>query len=162
MISVVLDANVICSASLRNLLLCLAEDEVFSPVWSDEIQDEWMRNLLKNRPDLKRENIERTRREMDGHFPNSLVRGYEFIIPTLTLPDPDDRHVLAVAIHANTKYIVTSDLDHFPDTVLSHHEIEAVSPEKFVLQLIERAPLPVLEAVKRHRLSLTRPPKTVE
>ena len=162
MISAVLDANVLYSASLRNLLLCFAERRLFCPVWSEEIHDEWMRNLLRNRPDLKRENIERTRRKMDFHFPNSLVRGYEPIITTLTLPDPNDRHILAVAIHAKAKYIVTFDLNHFPSTILLPYKIEAMSPEEFVLQLIGLAPLPVLEAVKKHRLSLTRPPKTVD
>ena len=160
MISVVLDANVLYSASLRNLLLRIAQRRSFFPIWSEEIHDEWMRNLLRNRPDLKRENIERTRMEMDFHFPNSLVRGYEPIISTLTLPDPNDRHVLAAAIHAKANYIVTFDLNHFPETVLLPYNIVVSSPEEFVLQLIRRAPLPVLEAVKRHRLSLTRPSKT--
>ena len=162
MISAVLDANVLYSASLRDFLLCLAEKKLFFPVWSGEIHDEWMRSLLRNRPDLKRENLKVTRRKMEFHFPNSLVRGYESIISTLTLPDPNDRHVLAVAIHAKAEYIVTFDLDHFPETTLLPYKIEAVSPEELVLQLIERVPLPVLEAVKKHRSSLTRPPKTVE
>jgi len=116
MIRSVLDANVLYSASLRDFFLCLAEEKLFFPVWSEKIHDEWMRGLLKNRPDLNRENLKITRRKMEFHFPNSLVRGYEAITPTLTLPDPDDRHVLAVAIHAKAKYIVTFDLDHFGHT----------------------------------------------
>ena len=44
----VLDANVLYPAPLRDFLLRMAEADLFSPKWSDEIQDEWIRNLLKN------------------------------------------------------------------------------------------------------------------
>ena len=118
MISAVYDACVLYSASLRDFLLSLVAPELVFPFWSEEIREEWIRSLLRNRPDLKRENLERTRREMDAHFPRSLVRGYESIIPMLTLPDPDDRHVLAAAIKAGAKYIVTFNLKHYPKTTL--------------------------------------------
>ena len=121
-----------------------------------------MYNLAKNRPDLQWEKLERTRRNMEMYFPSSNVHGYESMTPTLTLPDPNDRHVLAVAIYAEAEFIVTSDLGHFSNTVLSSHKIEAVSPDDFVLRLIQLAPLPVLEAARKHRSDLTRPSKTVE
>ena len=162
MISAVLDANVLYSSSQRNLLLRIAQRKMFFPVWSDEIHEEWMYNLAKNRPDLQWEKLEHTRRNMESYFPNSNVHGYESMTPTLTLPDPNDRHVLAIAIHAEAEFIVTSDLGHFPNAVLLPHKIEAVSPDDFVLRLIRLAPLPVLEAVRKHRSDLTRPSKTVE
>ena len=105
--NVVYDACVLYSASLRDFLLRLATSKLVAPFWSEEIQNEWMNSLLEKRPDLKRENLERTCRNMNFHFPSGLVRGYELITPTLTLPDPNDRHVLAAAIHAKAKYIVT-------------------------------------------------------
>jgi predicted nucleic acid-binding protein len=39
-----------------------------------------------------------------------LVTGHEALIATLSLPDPDDRHVLAAAIHAGAEVIVTCNL----------------------------------------------------
>jgi predicted nucleic acid-binding protein len=162
MIKAVLDACVLYSASLRDFLLRLAIRKSFAPFWSQEIQDEWTRSLFQNRSDLKRERLERTCRKMESRFPNACVRGYESIIPTLVLPDPKDRHVLAAAIHAKAEYIVTFNLGDFPKTILQPYGIEAVPPDKFVLRLIQQAPNPVLLAVKDHRLSLTRPPKTVE
>jgi len=162
MSSAVLDACVLYPAPLRDLLLRLAENNVIVPFWSDEIRNEWMGNLLRKRPDLQREKLERTCREMDSHFPRSLVRGYESIVSTLTLPDSQDRHVLAVALHAKAKYIVTFNLDDFPKMVLEPYKIDAVSTDEFVLRLIQQAPAPVLRAVKNHRLRLTRPAKTVD
>jgi len=162
MINAVFDACVLYPASLRSFLLWLAYFDLFRPYWSEEIHEEWIRNLSLNRPDLLRERLERTRRKMDSQFPHSLVRGYESIMPTLQLPDPNDTHVLAVAILAKAEYIVTFNLDDFPIAVLQPHGIEALSPEEFALRIIDAAPLPVLRAVKKHRLSLTRPSKTVE
>jgi len=161
MIRAVLDACVLYSASLRDFMLRLAGAKVYHPRWSEEIQNEWTRNLLRNRPDLTREKLERTCREMDLHFPNGLVSGHDAIISTLTLPDLNDRHVLAAAIHAQAKYIVTFDLSDFPKTTLRHYGIEALSPDEFVLRLIQKRSDRVLQAVKDHRSGLSRPPKTV-
>ena len=162
MISAVLDACVLYSASLRDFLLNLATRGLIDPFWSEKIQDEWVCSLLRNRPHLKRENLEQTCRNMDLRFPNGCVRGHEAIVPMLTLPDPNDRHVLAVALRSGAKYIVTFNLKHFQKTFLQPYGIEAVSPDKFVCLLIQQVPYPVILAAKTHRLSLSHPPKTVD
>ena len=158
----IIDADVLYSAALRDFLLWLADGQLFTPYWSNEIHEEWIRNLLKNRPELKRENLERTRRNMDSRFPKALVGGYESIIPTLKLPDQGDRHVLAAAIHAEAGSIITFNLKHFPKAALEPYGIEAMSPDKFVLRLIQEKANLVLIATKIHRANLTRPPKTVD
>jgi hypothetical protein len=45
--------------------------------------------------------------------------------PTLTLPDADDRHVLAAAIRAEADVIVTFNLGDFPAETLKRYGIEA-------------------------------------
>ncbi|MBC8122315.1 MAG: PIN domain-containing protein [Gemmatimonadaceae bacterium] len=92
------DANVLYPAELRNLLMHLASMGLFRAKWSADIHEEWMSSLLKNRPDLTRFKLERTRMLMYKHAVDALVDGYEDLIPGLRLPDPDDRHVLAAAI----------------------------------------------------------------
>lgn len=72
-----IDANVLYPALLRDLFLWLAAGGVYSPRWTDQIHDEWMRNVLANRPDLSRAQLVRTRKLMDQVDPDSLVTGYE-------------------------------------------------------------------------------------
>ena len=157
MISAVLDACVLYPVNLRDFLLWLGYSEVFFPFWTEKIQDEWIRNLLKKRPELK-ERLKRTRQRMAIKFPYSCVRGHEPLIPVLQLPDMKDRHVLAAAIHAKAKYIVTFNLDDFPQSVLELHGIETLSPDDFVLRLIRQAPTFVLQATQNHHSDFLRPP----
>lgn len=160
-IDVVYDACALHSASVRDLLLHIAEVGVVRPHWSNEIHEEWIGSLLRRRSDLNRESLERTRRRMDEKYKNSLTEGCESLVPTLSLPDPNDRHVLAVAIHSRSSWIVTFNLRDFPRAVLQPYGIEAVSPDEFVLRLFQQFPRAVLQAANAHRLSLKRPPKTV-
>jgi hypothetical protein len=94
---VLYDACVLYPAPLRDLLMWLALRDLFRAKWTDRIHDEWIRAVIRDRPELKR-NLERTRSMMNAHVRDCLVTGYEPLIETLDLPDPDDRHVLAAAV----------------------------------------------------------------
>ena len=110
----------------------LATAELFRAKWTAAIHDEWMRNLLFDRPDLTRERLERTRSLMDENAPDCLVEGYEHLIPQVTLPDADDRHVVAAAIHARADAIVTFNLKDFPAAELVRFNLEAIHPDDFI------------------------------
>lgn len=156
------DANVLYPAELRNFLMHLALTGIFGARWSPDVHEEWIRNLLSNRPDLTREKLERTRQLMDKAAPDALVTGYERRIAGLTLPDPNDRHVLAAAIQAGASVIVTCNLADFPSHILEAFDIEAQHPDEFILHLLDIAPSLVIEAAENHRKSLKNPPKTKE
>lgn len=156
------DANVLYPAPLRDLLMWLATTDLFRARWTDEIHEEWIRNLLENRDDLTREQLERTRRMMDEHVDDCLITGYEELIDALELPDPDDRHVLAAAIVGRADVIVTKNLADFPDATLAPFGIEAQHPDEFITHLIDLAPARACEAVRACHQNLKRPPKTVD
>ncbi|CAN5724561.1 PIN domain-containing protein [soil metagenome] len=156
------DANVLYPAPLRDLLMHLALTGLFQAKWSDQIHDEWMRNVLKNRPDLTREQLRRTRQLMDEHVRDGLVTGYEDIILTLDLPDPDDRHVLAAAIRGQADVIVTYNLNDFPKETLDTYGLEAQHPDEFITLLLRLDTGSVLEAVKNQRATLHNPSRTPE
>jgi hypothetical protein len=91
-----------------------------------------------------------------------LVIDYEHLIPTLTLPDPNDRHVLAAAIHCSATKLVTSNLKDFPSSILRIHGIEAQHPDDFACDWLERESDAVILAVGKQRKALLNPPKTVQ
>ena len=155
------DANVLYPAELRNLLMHLALIGVFRAKWSADVHEEWISSLLKKRPDLTRDKLERTRILMDQHAVDALVTGYEDLIPGLQLPDPDDRHVLAAAIRGHADVIVTINLRDFPSDIIGPFGIEAQHPDEFILHLLDLAPGAVVAAAENHRHSLKNPPKTV-
>jgi hypothetical protein len=155
-----LDACVLYPAALRDLLMRLAVQMAYQPRWTETIHEEWMRNVLRDRPDLTREQLERTRQLMDQIDAESLVDGYEARVQELDLPDADDRHVLAAAMAAGAAVIVTFNLSDFPDATLAPHGIRAQHPDVFLCGLLEQEPERFLEAVRKHRLSLLRPPQT--
>ena len=158
----VYDACVLYPAPLRDLLMHLALTDLFRARWSDMIHDEWTGNLLKNRPDLTAEQLAWTRARMNAHIPDATVTDFEELIPSLVLPDPDDRHVLAAAIRGRADVIVTKNLKDFPAASLAQYGIESQHPDEFVFRLLGLAPEIVCDAVQRHRLSLKRPPKTID
>ena len=94
--------------------------------------------------------------------PKAIVSGYEVYIPALTLPDPDDRHVLATAIHALASHIVTYNLSDFPESILGYHNVEAIHPDIFLSALFDEKPEEFLHAVYRHRADLKNPPKSIQ
>jgi hypothetical protein len=57
-IIVVYDACVLYPAPLRDLLMHLAMTGLYQAKWTDEIHDEWIRNVLADRSDLKRTQLE--------------------------------------------------------------------------------------------------------
>lgn len=138
----------------------LATAQLYKPRWSAAIHEEWTRNLLADRPDLSQAQLERTQSQMDGAIKEAMVSGYESRINALTLPDPNDRHVLAAAIESGATAIVTFNLKDFPAAATVPYGVVAIGPDDFVLGLYHAAPKDFVETVRRHRASLQRPPKT--
>jgi predicted nucleic acid-binding protein len=144
---VVLDACVLYSALLRDLGTHL-------------IHDEWTRNALKNYPGSQSEQWNRIVELMDRHAGNALVTGFEPLIETLNLPDPNDRHVLAAAIHCHASAIITINLRDFPEAALQPLKIKAVHPDDFLLEVIDSKPEAVLMALRKQRAQLKKPAMT--
>ncbi|WP_454873358.1 PIN domain-containing protein [Paraburkholderia xenovorans] len=157
----VYDACVLYSQPLRNLLMRLALTDLYRARWTHAIHEEWIRNLIANRPDLDRARIYRVRELMDAHVRDALVENFEHLIPAINLPDPDDAHVVAAAVHCGAELIVTFNLKDFPARALSTFNVVAQHPDDFIADLFDLNQAKVLEAMAEHRKSLKNPPKSV-
>jgi predicted nucleic acid-binding protein len=159
--TVVYDANVLYPAPLRDLLLEMARAGEFRARYSAEILDEVFEHIAENRPDLTQEQLGRTRNLMERAIPDVLVTGHMRLVPTLELPDPDDRHVLAAAIVVGAHVIVTNDKSGFPAAALEPYGIEAQKADVFVHHAVDLRPGVVIGALQRMSARLRNPPKTV-
>ena len=158
---VLYDACVLHPAPLRDLLIRIAHTGVAHARWSEQILDECFRGILARRPDLKPEALARTRELMNDAVSDCLVEGFENLIDGLSLPDLDDRHVLAAAIRAGAQVIVTTNLQDFPANALAPYHLEAKHPDDFVVETIDRAPALVAQILTEQAAALKNPPQTV-
>ena len=149
-------------APLRSYLMYLAGNGMFRARWTDQIHDEWQRNVLKNNPDLDPAKIERTKKLMNANVPDCLVTGYEPLIAGITLPDLDDRHVVAAAIKGQAESIITFNLKDFPASELEALGLSAIHPDEFLSDMFELDASACVEAAQKQRQSLKKPPMTTE
>ena len=132
--TVLLDANVLYSKYLRDLLVRLALAGLFCAKWTQEILDEMVDSILATRPNLQRSQLERICELMNQHFRDCLVTGYEPLIDSLELPDAEDRHVVAAAIRCNAAILLTFNLRDFPEDALDPYHITAQHPDDFLIK----------------------------
>lgn len=160
--TVILDACVLYNAPVRDILLQLAFQGLFRAKWTKRIQEEWIRNLLKNRENLKREQLEHTCRLMNESILDCLVDDYEDLAKGITLPDPDDVHVMAAAVKSQAQIIVTHNLKDFPEEILAKYNIEALDPDTFLRSQFDLNSPAFLSCAKTIRARLKNPPKTAQ
>ena len=146
--TVILDANVLVPVYLRDLLLQLAYGEVFRARWTPHVCDEVRRTLVGPRFSQPADRVDRLIKLMHENVLQPMVYGYEPLIDGLSLPDLDDRHVLAAAIASEADTVVTYNLKHFPDAALAEHGVAAIHPDEFLASQIALRPGAALKAAQ--------------
>lgn len=160
--TVVFDACVMYPAPLRSYLMFLANTGLFRARWTEQIHDEWMRNLRINNPSLDPQKLQRTKELMNCHVPDCLVEDYEPLILGISLPDENDRHVVAAALKGQAEAIITFNLKDFPTLQLNHLGLSAIHPDEFLNDMFELNPSACIKAAQQHRQSLKCPPMSVD
>jgi len=154
----VLDANVLYGIEVTDVLLTMATRRLYRPHWSPEILDEVARNLRLRR-DLDPAAIDRRINQMNRALPGASEAPPASLIDEMPVNDKD-RHVLALAVHTGAPLIVTENLRDFPQRLLQHHEVEAVSADDFVLEHVERDPNAMNAVIEAMAVRRRRDPKT--
>lgn len=153
-----LDACVLYPLAMTDALLSLATSGFFAAKWTTRIEQEWMRAIERQRPDLVgRLDVRRdSMREAipDWEVPESA---WSPLVHDLELPDLDDRHVLAAAIVGHADCIVTANLQDFPAPVLIEFGLEAIDPDTFIINQWDLDPLRAVGAFKRMRARRRKP-----
>ncbi len=158
-----LDACVLYPITIADALLSLSCSGLFAAKWTRQIEDEWVRNLEKARPDLTGK-LGRRVEAMRRAAPDWEVaeEQYGALMPCLTLPDQNDIHVLAAAIAGHADCIVTKNLKDYPKALLAMHGIEVIHPDDFMVMQLDLDAVAGLTALKDMRNRRKAPPYTPE
>lgn len=154
---VVCDANVLYGQWLRDLVMQLGSAALIQPRWSERIEQEWVSNLLGHRPDLDPARVQRTVKLMNLVLPSAKV-STSAKLPDLTLPDPDDVHVLETAVAADAAYLITFNLADFPASACESLKVDLLHPDTFMVRLHEHAPAGVTQTLLTMQRQKVRPP----
>lgn len=136
---VVIDACVLYPTLLRDLVTGWAEAGGFTPLWSDRILEEWRRAAARNGPqDAGIATLEID--SLTARFPDAKVTILPATEAAVSLPDPDDGHVLAAAIDAGADELLTLNIRDFPTNALAAHGIIRRHPDEFLLEALHAQP----------------------
>jgi predicted nucleic acid-binding protein len=154
-VKAVLDACVLYPTVLREVLLGVASEGLFAPLWSARLLEEWARAAGKLGPAAEaqvRGDIALVR----ARWPRAEVPVAPVLEARLWLPDPADVHVLAAAIAGSADVIVTFNAQDFPRNVLAEEGIWRADPDGFLLDLRARDAGAVARAAERVRAEAER------
>jgi hypothetical protein len=152
----VFDACILYPFHLRNIVVQAAVDRLVEARWTDEIHDEWVRNLAADAPSIPFERLRTTRRLMNDALPAARVGGYEALIPGVNLPDSGDRHVVAAAVVAGASVILTWNLRDFPARELKKFGLRRETPDAFLADLYEKVPDLMIGSLANARRNLSK------
>ena len=136
---VLLDTCALVPGSVRQILLEAASADLFIPLWSDKIFEEWQFVASKS----SEQNSEAIKIEIlliKDKWRNSLVPRDRALEDTLFLPDADDRHVLAAALVGKAEVLLTNNLKDFPERILSEYGLIRKSIDSFLWELFTQEP----------------------
>ncbi|MBP1807594.1 RSP_2648 family PIN domain-containing protein [Rubellimicrobium aerolatum] len=136
---VLLDACVLYPTVMREILLGAAAEGLFQPLWSERLLEEWARAAARLGPEgeaVARGEIAALR----AAWPRAMVTAAEGVERRLSLPDPDDVHVLAAAVSGSADAILTTNAKDFPRGLLAEEGLQRLDPDQFLRDLARRAP----------------------
>jgi predicted nucleic acid-binding protein len=154
----VVDANVLNSIELTDLLLTTATYRLVRLHWSVAILDEVRRNL-QQRPELSDDAIDYRIDRMNAALPDALVAVRADLAASMPVNEKD-RHVLALAVDVEANCIVTSNLRDFPADACQRYGVEAVTPDQFLSTIAGTDPTEVRGVLDEIAARRTRPVTT--
>jgi predicted nucleic acid-binding protein len=135
-VKVALDACVLFPTVMREMLLGAAAIGAFQPVWSARILEEWAR-ATRRLPAGAEAHARGEIAAMRARWPEAEVAPLPEFVETLSLPDPDDRHVLAAAIVGGAEVLLTLNRSDFPARSLARHGIVLRDPDGLLTSFLD-------------------------
>jgi hypothetical protein len=155
-----LDACVLYPAPLRDTLLGAAVLGLYEPLWSREILQETVRNLVADGR-MTPEGSQRLEANLLAVFPTAVVASRPVSGDDLAV-HPKDRHVAATAIAAGANCLVTLNLRDFPEAALAPYGVVPIAPDDFLAILFRQDPEGMVAVLRNQQAKLKSPPVTMD
>lgn len=159
MFRALLDTCVLFKPLVCDTLLCIAEEELFQPLWSEDILDELRRSLL--RYGVAKSGVDHRIGQMVEHFPGAMVTGHHSLINAMT-NHSKDRHVLAAAVRGRAELIVTQNISDFPMGAVAPYDVEVTTQDSFLLDQLDLDRSAIRRALTRQVSRYRRQPRTID
>lgn len=143
-----LDTCVLYPTVMREVLLGVAAQGLFTPLWSERILGEWSRAAAKLGPTGQAQ-ADAEIAMLRAHWPKAVIPVPEGLMQRLWLPDTNDVHVLAAAIAGHADMILTLNAKDFPRNILAEEGLSRADPDTFLVGLHSATPDAVLQAVRQ-------------
>lgn len=159
---VVLDACVLYPAAQRDLFMWLAATGAIRAHWTNEIHEEWMRNVERDYG-VARSVLEQVAKLMNRAAGDALIGRYRQHERLFPKTDAKNRHVAAAAVvarkHSGTDVVtvITWNLKDFDRKELAEAGLAVENPDTFLCSLFADAPQMVSAAFMRMRDNLRNP-----
>ena len=156
-----LDANIFPHVALTDVLLTFADFHLYDPIFSVGVLQEARRALID---DLGKDPaaVDRYVNAIRSIQPYYLVSSDPPLRADISLPDPDDRHVLAAAYNGQADVIVTFNLKDFPSGQLGKLSLTACHPDQFLTDVTNAHPTRAAQAMNQLVESKRRPVRTMD
>lgn len=146
---VLYDANAVFGALQRSILVRVGVAQAkfnLRVLLTDRILEEMVTAVRRKYPDFSGAQGKSLVLAIKEAIPDCLVTGYDYAIEGVVIDDPDDRHVVAAALHSSSQLIITDDIA-FTPAALEPHSLEAQSPDDFLTDLFDLDPAAVRQIV---------------
>nr|WP_272955037.1 PIN domain-containing protein [Kribbella shirazensis] len=153
-----MDANVIRGQQTTDVLLSLADHDVFEPRWTQQVIDEMRRNRP---PGVSEKSIDRRIARMNGAFEKAMRSAPPQELQDQMRADPKDKHVLAGAVHSQSQVLVTDNLKDFNPPTTGSNAMRVESLNQFLIRKLDEEPQRVQEGLRDMLDRNRREPKTM-
>lgn len=156
---VFIDTSELFPFTIMDVLLTLAEDFLFTWVWTDQLLDEWTEIIVREGQRTP-ESAASVASAVRAHFGRYRIDPalYQDKITDDLSPDPDDRVHAAAAIYGGVDVLLTRNLKHLRTKPVLAAGVKVMTSDEFLCALLRNRRQGVVESFTRAADSKKNPP----
>lgn len=158
---VFIDTSELFPFTIMDVLLTLAEDFLFTWVWTDQVLDEWT-DVIAREGKRSPESAASVAAAVRTHFGRYRIDPalYADKITDDLSPDPDDRVHAAAVIHGDVDVLLTRNLKHLRTEPVLAAGVKVITSDEFLCELLTHRSQGVVESFIRAADNKKSPPTT--